>query len=73
MLVNITMMDPVVASSVENILQWANVPHHLSVDPELVEKVELLVHDGVGGGDEECHGQVEGLQYNKVVLINKRR
>ena len=43
------------------------------MDPELVEKVELLVHDGVGGGDEECHGQVEGLQYNKVVLINKRR
>ena len=58
------MVDPVVASSVEDILQWSNALHNLCVDPELVEKVQLLVHNSVAGGNEEGHGEVERL-YNQ--------
>ena len=49
-------------SSVEEILQWSNAFHNFCVDPELVEKIELLVNNSVGGGDEERHGQVERLR-----------
>ena len=48
-------------SSVEEILQWSNTFHNLCVDPELVEKIELLVNNSVGGGNEERHGKVERL------------
>merc|ERR1719341_1437848 len=53
------MMNSMVTSSVEDILQWSNALHNLCVDPELVEKVQLLVHNGMAGGNEEGHGEVE--------------
>ena len=54
-------------SSVEHILQWSNAFHNLCVDPELVEKIELLVNNSVGGGDEERHGKVERLGMNTLI------
>ena len=53
-------------SSVEDILQWSNAFHNLGVDPELVEKIELLVNNSVGGGDEDRHGKVERLGINML-------
>ena len=64
------MMNSVVTGCVEDILQWSNASHNLCVDPELVEKIELLVNNSVGGGDEERHGKVERLGMN--TLINNK-
>merc|ERR1719341_1521944 len=53
------MMNSVVTSSVKDILQWSNALHNLCVDPELVQKVQLLVYNGMAGGKKEGHGEVE--------------
>ena len=52
-------------SSVEDILQWSNAFHNLGVDPELVEKIELLVNNSMGVGNER-HGKVERLGMNML-------
>ena len=57
-----TVMNPVVTGCVQNILQRANTFHHLGVDPELVEQIQLLVDNGVAWRDEEGHGKVERLK-----------
>merc|ERR1719341_1041527 len=51
------MMNSMVTSSVEDILQWSNALHNLCVDPELVEKVQLLVHNSVAGGMKKAMGR----------------
>ena len=40
------------------------------VDPELVEKIELLVNNIVGGGNEERHRKVERLGTNMLTNDN---
>ena len=55
------MMNSVVTGCVEDILQWSNTLHNLSVDPELVEKVQLFVNNCMAGRDEECHGKIKRL------------
>ena len=60
------MVDLMMTNSVEDILQWSNTFHNLCVDPELIEKIELLVNNSVAGRDEERHGQVERLGMNML-------
>ena len=55
------MMNSVMTGRVEDILKRSNAFHNLGVDPELVEKIELFVNDGVAGRDEECHWKIERL------------
>jgi hypothetical protein len=50
-------MNSVVTGSVEDILQWSNALHNLSVDPEMVEKVQLFVNNCMAGRDEKAMGR----------------
>ena len=57
-----TMVDAMVGGCVEEELQWSKVTNHLCMDPELIEKVELLVHQIGWRGYDQCQGQVEELE-----------
>ena len=59
------MVNSVVTGGVQYQLQWPQVGHQLSVDPELVEQVQLLVDQRLAGGYEESQGQVERLEKYK--------
>ena len=60
------MVNSVVTGGVEYQLQRAEVGHQLSVDPELVEQVQLLVDQRLAGGDEEGQGEVERLEISTI-------
>ena len=57
-------MHLVVAGGVEDVVQGPQAAHQLSVDPELVQQVELLVDDSVARRHKQSQGEVEGLQGN---------
>ena len=56
------MVDTMVLWSVEDILERSQSTNNLSVNPELVERIELGVDHHVGRWDEESHGHVEHLE-----------
>ena len=56
------MVHPVVTGSVEDILKWSDTFHNLSVDPELVQQIELFVNNSMAWRDEEGHRKIERLQ-----------
>ena len=53
------MMNSVVRGSVEDVSQYSQVSHQLSVNEELVDEVELWVDDHLRGGNEESQGKIE--------------
>ena len=57
-----TMVDAMVLRGVEDVLERSQGPDDLSVDPKLVEGVELGVDHHVGRWDKESHGHVEHLE-----------
>ena len=56
------MVHPVVTGGVEDILKWSDTFHNLSVDPELVQQIELFVNNSMAWRDEESHRKIERLQ-----------
>lgn len=50
-----SMVNTVMRGSVEDPLQWSKMINHLSVDPKLIEKVELLVNNIGRGGNQQRH------------------
>ena len=58
----LTVVDTVVGGSVEHQLQGPEPVHHLRVDPELVEQVELCVDQVGRRRHHQCHRQVEELE-----------
>ena len=55
------MMNSMVTGCVEDILKRSNAFNNLSVDPELVEKIELFMNNSMAGRDEECHWKIKRL------------
>ena len=53
------MMNSVVRGSVEDVPQYSQVSHQLSVNEELVDEVELWVDDHLRGGNEESQRKIE--------------
>ena len=64
-----SVMHLVVAGGVEDVVQGAQAGHQLSVDPELVEQVQLLVDDSVAGRDEQGQRKVEWLNRSRLVYV----
>ena len=65
-------MHPVVLRGVEDVLQGAETVDALRVDPELEERVELDVHDGLRRRDGQGQGEVERLKgINSRVFFRK--
>ena len=60
------MVHPVVLRGVQDVLQRPKGVHALGVDPELEERVELDVHQGLRRGDGKGQGEVERLESNRV-------
>ena len=58
----------VVTGSVEDEVQGPKAGHQLSVDPELVKQVQLLVDHRMAGRHKQRQGEVEGLQGNKGLV-----
>ena len=58
----LTVVDTVVGGSIEHQLQGPEPVHHLRVDPELVEQVELLVDQVGRRRHHQCQRQVEELE-----------
>ena len=52
-------MNSVVGSSVQNIFQWSNIVHHFCMNPELINKVELLMNYGLSWRYKKCQWQIE--------------
>ena len=50
-----SMVNTVMRGSVEDPLQWSKTINHLSMDPKLIEKVELLVNNVGRGGNQQRH------------------
>ena len=61
------MVNSVVTGGVQYQLQRAQVGHQLSVDPELVEQVQLLVDQRLAGWDEESQGEIERLEISRIL------
>ena len=66
-------MNSVVTGGVQYQLQRAQVGHQLSVDPELVQQVQLLVDHSMAGRDEEGQGNIEWLQKDVMQLLNSKK
>ena len=54
-----TMMDTVMARRVQNVFEDTKLTHNLSMDPELVEKVDLKMNIEETGRNDEGQGKIE--------------
>ena len=64
----------VMTGRVQDIVQGPEAAHQLSVDPELVQQVQLLVDHSVAGRDEQGQGHVEWLNtsvYRTIIVCDK--
>lgn len=56
------MMDAVLAGSVDNVLEWAQVTNHFVVQPNLVDQRELNVHCQDLWGNDQSQRNGEHLE-----------
>ena len=62
------MMDLVVGGCVEDEAQGSQISQQLSVDPELVQEVELTVDQKLGGGNQKTDWLVEPVSHVEQAL-----
>ena len=65
------MVDAVVRGRVEDAAEGPEVAQQLGVDQELVEEVELGVHQHLGRGHRQRQGQVEPVRHPAQTLQHR--
>lgn len=64
-----SVVNSVMLRSIQDILKRSEALDGLRVDPELIDKIELLVCEEVRRRYQQCHGQIEDL-CNRQMISN---